>query len=405
VSPRRSTPLAVILLVLAGSNTGQAQTLTGMWDATVVVNELSIPFSFQIAQRGTEVSGSFFNGDEKVTSRSGLMKDGQLILTYPEYGATLMASVKNGQLEGQYVRASWTPFAFHARRFTPPPAPKGVPDIAGLWNIQLTKSKRESAWHLVVRQSGAEVSAAILRVDGDTGTLTGRYTNGRFVLGHFDGARPDLVVLTPKDGGLEVVEMRGEPLIAIRSDQARARGLPEPADPTRYTSVKDPAEPFRFSFRDVEGRIVSNTDPRFVGKVVIVDIGGSWCPNCHDEAPFLNELYRRYRSQGLEIVLLSFEEGDQLSSLTRLRAFIKGFRITYTVLVPGQPSELAAKIPQAVDLVAFPTAFFLGRDGTVRGVQTGFAGRGTVDFHSARERETITRVERLLAESVGSSRR
>jgi thiol-disulfide isomerase/thioredoxin len=376
-----------------------------MWDATVVVNELSIPFSFQITQHGADVSGSFFNGDQKVTSRSGLIKDGQLILTYPDYGATLMASLKNGQLEGQYVRASWTPFQFHARRFAPPPPQKAVPDIGGLWNVQLTKSKRESAWHLVVRQSGAEVSAAILRVDGDSGTLMGRYTNGRFVLGHFDGARPDLVVLTPTDGGLQVVEMRNEPLLAIRADQARARGLPEPADPTRFTSVKDPAEPLRFSFRDMEGRIVSNTDPRFVGKVVIVDIGGSWCPNCHDEAPFLNELYRRYRSRGLEIVLLSFEEGDQLNSLTRLRAFIKRFGITYTVLVPGQPSELAAKIPQAVNLVAFPTAFFLGRDGTVRGVQTGFAGKGTGDFHSERERETIARVERLLAEPLAARTR
>jgi thiol-disulfide isomerase/thioredoxin len=300
------------------------------------------------------------------------------------------------------VRASWTPFSFRARRFTPPATQKNVPDIAGLWNVQLTNSKREGAWHLVVRQSGAEVSAAILRVDGDTGTLMGRYTNGRFVLGHFDGARPDLVVLTPKDGGLEVVEMRNEPLMAIRSDQARARGLPEPTDPTRFTSVKDPAEPLRFSFRDVEGRVVSNTDPRFAGKVVIVDIGGSWCPNCHDEAPFLNELYRRYRAKGLEIVLLSFEEGDQLNSLTRLRAFIKRFGITYTVLVPGQPSELAAKIPQAVNLVAFPTAFFLGRDGTVRAVQTGFAGKGTGDFHAERERETIARVERLLVEPAGA---
>ena len=72
--------------------------------------------------------------------------------------------------------------------------------------------------------------------------------------------------------------------------------------------MKDPTEPFRFSFPDLSGKIVSNTDDRFRGKVVIVSISGSWCPNCHDEAPFLVELYRKYHGQGLEVVSLSFEE-------------------------------------------------------------------------------------------------
>jgi thiol-disulfide isomerase/thioredoxin len=401
----RSAWLAVVLLLGRGI-VSEADTLTGMWDATVVVNDLKIPFRFQITQQGDSVSGSFFNGDDKVTSRVGQFKSGgELVLLYPEYGATLSATLKNGELDGQYIRATRLPFPFHARRFVRPVQQKGVPDIAGLWNVQLTKSTREAAWHLVVRQSGGEVSAVILRLDGDTGALTGHYQDGKFVLGHFDGARPDLVVLTPRNGRLEVVEARNERLIAVRSEEARAAGLPEPADPTRFTSVKDPGEPFRFSFPDLQGHVVSNTDARFAGKVVIVDIGGSWCPNCHDEAPFLNELYRRYRSKGLEIVLLSFEDGDQLNSLTRLRAFIKQYGIAYTVLVPGQPSQLAEKIPQGVNLFAFPTAFLLGRDGTVRGVQTGFAGKGTGDFHSARERDTIARVERLLAEPVAAPTR
>ena len=245
----------------------------------------------------------------------------------------------------------------------------------------------------------------ILRLDGDTGMLSGRYRDGTFVLGHFDGARPDLLALTPRNGGLEVVEGRNGPLMAFRSNEARAKGLPEPADPTRFTSVKDPGVPFAFSFPDLQGRIVSNTDARFDGKVVIVDIGGSWCANCHDEAPFLNELYRKYRARGLEIVLLSFEEGDQLTTLTRLRAFIRKFGILYTVLVPGQPSQLSEKIPQGVNLFAFPTAFILGRDGTVRAVHTGFAGKGTGAFYTDRHRETIARIEGLLAEHVPSPAR
>ena len=84
---------------------------------------------------------------------------------------------------------------------------------------------------------------------------------------------------------------------------------------------------------------MSDTDARFRGKVVIVAIGGSWCPNCHDEAPFLMELYRQYRAQGLEIVDLSFEEGDQLKDPTRLRAFIQKYGIEYPVLIPGVPAN------------------------------------------------------------------
>ena len=70
------------------------------------------------------------------------------------------------------------------------------------------------------------------------------------------------------------------------------KDVPEPTDPSRHSSVKNPTEPFKFAFPDINGKIVSSTDERFRGKVVIVGISGSWCPNCHDEAPFLSELYQ-----------------------------------------------------------------------------------------------------------------
>ena len=111
-------------------------------------------------------------------------------------------------------------------------------------------------------------------------------------------------------------------LVARRPAQARAAKLVGPTDPTQQTTVKDPSARFKFSFPDLNGKVVSNTDPQFDGKVVIVAIGGSWCPNCHDEAPFLESLYKQFHSRGLEIVNLSFEEADQLKDPARLRAFI-----------------------------------------------------------------------------------
>jgi peroxiredoxin len=378
-----------------------AQSLTGRWDCTVTVNGTDIPFHMEISADGSTVKGNFFNGDERVPSTGGQLQDGSLRLNFDQYGSRLEANITGGTLEGRYVRDGKVyPFRAHRASTAQPASAAGVPDIDGLWEIQTKSSKGESAWRFIVRQKGAEVSAAILRVDGDTGALTGEWRDGKFVLSHFSGARPNLLEITPAPGGsLEIVQNGKTKLTALRPASARAQGLGEPTDAFHHTGVKDPSAPLAIAFPDLDGHTVSLSDARFRGKVVVLAISGSWCPNCHDEAPFLEELYRKYRAQGLEVVALSFEEADQLKSLARLRAFIKQYGIDYTVLVPGEPSQLAEKLPQAENLNSWPTTFFLGRDGRVRGVHAGFAGRASGEFYTQTKREVTSLVESLLAES------
>jgi thiol-disulfide isomerase/thioredoxin len=374
----------------------------------VTVNDVEVPFRLELSGSGSSLSGSFFNGDERVTSTRGSLESGAIVLEFDEYGTRLDATLRDGTLEGQYGRGTrGAPYPFRAKRFTPASADAAsVPSIAGLWNVQVQSAKGESAWQLIVKQSGAEASAAILRVDGDTGTLTGRYSGGTFILSHFSGARPLRMEVTPQpDGTLRIVQNKDQPLVAVRSEVARAKRLPEPSDPSKFTSVKDPTEPLRFNFPDLNGRLVANTDERFRGKVLLVNITGSWCPNCHDEVPFLVELYRRYHDRGLEIVGLSFEEAAQLKNPTRLKAFNKRYGVEYTVLLAGEPKEAPDKLPQAVNLNSFPTTFFVGRDGRVRGVTAGFPGRASGTFHEEAKAEVTARIERLLAESVPTSSR
>jgi thiol-disulfide isomerase/thioredoxin len=403
MNTKLSVPFVVLLAALVALPSGAgAQSLTGLWDATVIVNPgVEIPFRFELGGSGSAVKGSFFNGDEKVTSTTGHLENGALVLSFDEYGTRVEATVKDGRLEGQYTRGTrGAPYPFQAKRFVPAPVgDEKIPAISGLWNVQVKSSKGEDAWQLIVRQAGAEASASILRIDGDTGMLTGTYHDGKFVLSHFSGARPLRLELTPgADGTLSVVQNKDNPLTATRAEIAKAKGLPQPSDPSRFTSVKDPTEPFRFSFPDLTGKIVSNTDPRFQGKVVIVSIGGSWCPNCHDEAPFFTELYKKYHAKGLEIVALSFEEEAQQKDPVRLRAFVKRYGIDYTVLIPGDPKELNEKVPQGVNLNAYPTSFYLGRDGRVRSAHAGFPGKATGKFHTEAKEEITALVERLLAE-------
>jgi thiol-disulfide isomerase/thioredoxin len=228
-------------------------------------------------------------------------------------------------------------------------------------------------------------------------------------LNHFDGARASVAEITQKEDGSLDVELRGfktpaKHFNAVRADLAKSKGLPEPTDPDEHTRVKDANEPFQFSFPDLNGKLVSNTDPQFRGKVVIVNVTGSWCPNCHDEAPFLVELYRKYHAQGLEIVALDFEEPEQRKDPTRLQAFIKKYGIEYNYLLAGEPSELQAKLPQAVNLNSWPTTFFLDRDGKVRAIHAGFAAPASGEFNTALRHETTERIEKLLSENVRASR-
>src|SRR5262249_6474857 len=100
MSTKLSVAVAGLLVAMfAAPSRASAQSLAGLWDATVVVNKLEIPFRFEIAGSGAGIKGSFFNGDEKITSTSGSLDNGALTLAFDEYGSTIVATVKDGRLE------------------------------------------------------------------------------------------------------------------------------------------------------------------------------------------------------------------------------------------------------------------------------------------------------------------
>lgn len=378
--------------------------LAGRWDAVVVAGGVDVPFPFEITGDGSALGAAFFNGERRIASTAATRTGAEVVFRFEQYAATLSATVEDGRLAGEYRRARGEPLRFRATRAVATPVTTvDVPSIDGTWIVKARSTKGESAWRFLARQTGARVEATILRVDGDTGTLTGAYRDGRFVLSHFSGARPLLLEVTPRADGTLSLRQNGQvELEAARAEAPAAAAIGTPTDPALHTRMKDPAERFRFAFPDLQGRLVSDTDAAFRDKVLLVNISGSWCPNCHDEAPFLSALYDKYRTKGLEIVTLSFEEADQLAVPTRLRAFIATYGLRYTVLLPGEPDELAAKVPQAENLNAFPTTFLVGRDGRVRGVHAGFPSPGSGEYYTKAEREITAQVEQLLAERPAS---
>jgi thiol-disulfide isomerase/thioredoxin len=396
--------------LIALSGTLSAQVKTDLWDGTIKYDQVSVPFQFQITGSGDKIHGSFFNGDVPIDSTGGRLAGNALSLNFDHLGARLEATVNGDTIKGTFggKRGGVHEVELHPHHEVAPDSVK-APEIGGVWDIPTESRKGEHAWRFIVKQDGAKASAAILRVDGDTGLLTGAFRNGKFELSHFDGGRPETMAITPKeDGSLEVSVQgpRGAPTVytAVKPAIAKERGI-APSNFSTHTGVNDPNEVFAFSFPDLKGNLVSNSDPKLRGKVLVVNITGSWCPNCNDEAPYLVELYKKYRALGLEIVALDFEDADERKDPARLPAFIKHYGIEYTYLLAGETSELNAKVPQGKNLNSWPTTFFIGRDGKVKATHAGFAGKASGPFYDELKQEYTSTIERLLAENVRASSR
>ena len=274
--------IAAIGLLTGAPQHARAQehaSLDGLWDAVIVAGGAEVPFRFEIATSGPQVHGYFFEGDRKIGSTLGSFAEGVLTLEWDFLNTTLELTQSGEQLTGTYRnnRPNARPQDVKMRRFKPVPAGNDAPpQLAGTWEMrrkaeEISAPRDTRTWHVFLRQSGAEVSGSILRIDGDTGTLEGSWRDGKLVLSHFAGERPTRfeATLNP-DGTLDVTLNGNAHYLVARTGEARAKGIPEPPDPSRYTTVKDPTTPFHFAFPDLTGQMVADTDPRFRGKVVLL---------------------------------------------------------------------------------------------------------------------------------------
>jgi peroxiredoxin len=401
----------LLLATSAFAQTPKQGVIAGIWEGNATVHGQQVPVRLEITGSGSNLHAALLNGPESSPATSAVFTGDHLLLTFNYYAKTLDATLADGRLTGSFGTVSTRyPVSLNTHGTSSSGTALKPQDIHGDWEIAVRSAKGESAWQLRVEptsHSADAVKAVIQRIDGDTGSLYGSWMGNEYRVSHFIAAGPALYSLTPQaDGTLAVSNLLRadvndqQNLVARRPAQARAAKLVGPTDPTEQTTMKDPSARFAFSFPDLSGKTVSNTDPQFDGKVVIVAIGGSWCPNCHDEAPFLESLYKQFHGRGLEVVDLSFEEADQLKNPERLKAFISRYSLTYTVLLAGETEQLNEKVSQAVNLNCWPTSFFVGRDGRVREIHAGFAGPANPPAHDALVKETTELVERLLAEPV-----
>ncbi len=284
----------------------------------------------------------------------------------------------------------------------PEPAGPGVPStIAGRWRVQFSSSDDHSVGVFTLPYSD-QVAGTFLTTLGDFRYLAGshRRTDESWHLSCFDGAHAFLFTAKQlEDGSISGDFWSGdkwhETWTAKRDDNAQ---LPDPLGLTKSNANVDLA---KLLFTTIDGAKISLADPKFLGKARILQLFGTWCPNCNDEAEYLRDLDMRYRSKGLSIVGLGFElTGDATRDLGQLKLFAARHKLEYPLLLAGKSDKAeASKVFPLLDQVrAFPTTIFLRADGSVRAVHQGYSGPATGAEHQKLRDDFERLIGELLAE-------
>lgn len=385
----------VLLWILAPA-AALAGDFNGTWDGAVVTNAARVPFRMEVSESPARVC--FFEDTDRVCSTSARIENGKLTAKWDYLNSQLTLASVDGALSGDYVNLRTNrELKIEARPHQAAAAPAEKPaQFGGEWEVH-SAARPGPGNQLILRQSGAELKGTILRIDGDDGTLVGEADGNRFAISHFSGDRPMLLKGTLQPDGTLELESGAQKMVALRPAEARARNLAPPLDPMTYAHARNPDERFHFSFKDVDGK--TYTEDNFAGKPYVVSITGSWCPNCRDEAPFLVELYHSYHAKGLEMAAFCFEAaGDP--AYAPLRAFVRKFAIPYPALIAGEPTAgvLKTAVPQIENLTAYPTTIYVGKDGKVRSVHTGFPSGGSGEELARVKEEIRGTIEKMIAE-------
>lgn len=224
------------------------------------------------------------------------------------------------------------------------------------------------------------IFGTLIAPDGDYGLNAGTQQGTNVSLSRFTGWQAQLFEFTQEGNAWNgTMYVRDDPPTNIMLDPRPAFAMDMSGG--RVTTIKDRRKPFSFSGITADGDTLSNLSERFKGKAIIVDIMGTWCHNCMDESPLLQQVYSEYKSKGLEVVGLSFEINDNPGQAKRnLRLYQQRYSITFPLLFCGSTDDkyvVAQLRTQLVNFYAYPTTLFIDKKGIVHSIHIGFKGPGT----------------------------
>jgi thiol-disulfide isomerase/thioredoxin len=385
---------------------------TGIWRATVEIQGQELPFNFDLVNDNTGGYDLYIiNSSERILLDEVTITGDSIDIALHVFDANIKAKINGDSLEGTFIknydRKADVPFlAVYGQlyRFKKSEFSEEVPDFSGKYEVDFITEDDTTRAIGIFKQEKDSVTGTFLTETGDYRYLQGNVSDGMMKLSTFDGNHTYLFTASKlADGKLSGEYFSGKTYMAFwnatKNENAKL------ADPESLTYLKPGYEKIDFTFPDVNGKSVSLTDDKYKNKVVILQLFGTWCPNCMDETNFLVPWYNENHNRGVEIIGLAYERKPDFEyASARVKKMVRKFNVPYDFVIAGTNNKEAAAmtLPQLNKIVAFPTTIFIGRNGKVKKIHTGFSGPGTFMYYDQFVEHFNETINELLSENIAS---
>lgn len=400
--------LTFIISLACISLSAQSIISIGLWRAAIIRPDgKEIVFNLRSAEENQKTIFYLDNASEAMKIKDVQFKDDSVIINMPVFESGFRAKIiSKDSLNGVWIRASigkniilpFTATAKQPARFIPLYG-NASKNISGKYAVTFLRDSESAIGTFT--QTGNKIQGSVLTPTGDDRYLEGIVSADSVWLSGFDGIHS--LLYTAKIEGNTLTGTVYSGASAKQDFTAQLSDNPTlPNSAAMYVRNGEDGH-LNFTFKDLNGKNVSINDARFKNKVVVIDIMGSWCPNCMDETAFLSEYYKKNKSRGVEMIGLCYElTTDFNRSKKSIEKFKKQFDVQYPLLITGvsvaDPLRTEKTLPQLTPIKMFPTTIILDKTGKIRKIDTGFEGPATGDYYTDYVNEFNTLMDKLLNE-------
>ncbi len=380
----------ILLLALSFSCKKEVKSIelkAGIWRGEISMQDQKLPFNFEILKDNQNYKVNLINAEENFPLDEVKIVDDSLFIRLHIFDIDLKAKINEGSLNGYYIKnykdnykLPFTAFYNKPKRFD---ELKSTSKFDGKWQVMFTEDDGKTFPAIgIFKQKGDLMTGTFLTETGDYRYLEGKASDNSMSLYTFDGNHAFIF-----NTAIEGDSIKGE-FLSGKDYRATFTGYKDEnaklTDADKLTYLKEGYDKVEFSFPGLDGNQVTLNDKKYQNKVVLLQIFGTWCPNCMDETIFYSDWYNKNKDKGVEIIGLAYEAKDDFEyAKARVEKMKEKYNVNYDYVIAGvYDKEAAAKtLPMLNHVLSFPTTIFIDKKGEVRRIHTGFSGPATGKYY------------------------